>query len=129
MDIDGDNKYVLLDYLKDEGFKYYLRQSEMVFAISQSFNDIDYSVRIKALNILGPLLPLNPAVVIMPIRKLLIQLCRNITIPIKGHDSDSDLKVICEILNYDNNNYFFPFYDGIFHIMLRILKECNRSIY
>lgn len=72
--LDPDVRYVVFENL-DRSFDFYLAQVHNLTALFMAMNDVNFEIREMALCTIGRLSLVNPAYVMPPLRKTLMQVC------------------------------------------------------
>jgi len=85
--LDPDVRYVVFENL-DRSFDFYLAQVHNLTALFMAMNDVNFEIREMALCTIGRLSLVNPAYVMPPLRKTLMQVCEII------HDKAKNLMKI-----------------------------------
>lgn len=72
--LDPDVRYAVFENL-DRSFDFYLAQVHNLTALFMAMNDVNFEIREMALCTIGRLSLVNPAYVMPPLRKTLMQVC------------------------------------------------------
>ena len=111
----------------DQNFDHHLAQPEQIRTLIMSVNDEIFSVRNLAVSILGRLIAHNPAYVMPPLRKTLIQLLTDLEYSGIGRQKEESVQLIASLIA-SSSIFVKPYVEPILKVFVAKLDDPNSNL-